>query len=65
MFNSSSGHLSHSSQIILMASSILTSVTNFLYVIPMVGIAFHYFNLVERKEGTGLMNRIDELNNSL
>ncbi len=65
MFNSSSGHLSNSSQIILMASSILTSVTNFLYTIPMIGIAFHYFNLVERKEGTGLMNRIDELNSGL
>lgn len=65
VFNSASGSLSHSSQIILMATSILTAVTNFLYTIPMIGIAFHYFNLLERKEGTGLMGRIDELNSGL
>lgn len=61
MFNSASGHLSKNSQIIILISSIVTSVTTFLYAIPMVGIAFHYFNLVERKEGTGLLNRIDEM----
>ena len=65
MFNSGSGHLSKVAQIILMASSIITAITTFLYAIPMTGIAFHYFNLVERKEGTGLMNRIDELGNGL
>lgn len=32
-----------------------------LYVIPLVGISFQYFNLVERKESRGLMSKIDTL----
>ena len=27
--------------------------------VPIIGIAFQYFNLVERKESTGLMQKID------
>lgn len=30
-----------------------------LMIIPVIGIAFQYFNLVERKESTGLMQKID------
>ena len=32
-----------------------------LYTLPNVGIAFQYFNLVERKEARGLMNQIDTI----
>jgi hypothetical protein len=32
-----------------------------LYALPNVGIAFQYFNLVERKEARGLMNQIETL----
>jgi hypothetical protein len=32
-----------------------------LYVIPLVGISFQYFNLVELKESRGLMSKIDTI----
>lgn len=33
----------------------------FVQAIPAVAVAFHYFNLVERKEAVGLMERIDDV----
>jgi hypothetical protein len=35
-----------------------------LYSLPYVGIAFQYFNLVERKEATGLISQIDSIGQS-
>lgn len=35
-----------------------------LYALPIVGIAFQYFNLVERKEARGLMSRIETIGQS-
>lgn len=47
------GSMTKSSQIALMVTSVISSVNYFLYAIPMIGMAFHYFNLVQRKEGIG------------
>jgi hypothetical protein len=51
-----SGALTKSSQIILIVSSIISSVNYFLYSIPMITVAFHYFNLMQRKEGIGYID---------
>ena len=44
---------------------ILTSATaffsSFIYFVMMVFTGFHYFSLTEKKEGTGLLERIDEI----
>ena len=35
--------------------------SEFIYFVMMVFIGFHYFSLTEKKEGTGLLERIDEI----
>lgn len=35
-----------------------------MQIIPIIGIAFQYFNLVERKESVGLMEKIEDFGNS-
>jgi len=47
------GTLSKSSQIVLIITSVVSSVNYFLYSIPMIAMAFHYFNLVQRKDSIG------------
>jgi len=49
-------------------SSVVATVTSFLsvfglcfYLLPLLTIAFNYFNLVEQKEGTGILNRIGSI----
>lgn len=46
-------------------SLVLTSISiigaNLLYAIPLIAIAFQYFNLVEMKEGAGLMQEIEQM----
>jgi hypothetical protein len=42
-------------------TSILSSLGALLYTISTIAIAFHYYNLVERKEAPGLLAQIDEI----
>ncbi|TRX61225.1 hypothetical protein FNH22_03990 [Fulvivirga sp. M361] len=52
-------------QIIGAASLLLYLVTSYLlYCIPLIAIAFQYFNLVERKESRGLMAKIESFGTS-
>lgn len=52
------------SNIILIILSIIASFGNLFYAIVVTGTVFHYFNMVERKEATGLMDRIDSIDES-
>jgi hypothetical protein len=52
---SSTGH------IIFTITSVISSLNLLLYMISVVGISFHYYNLVERKEATSLLERIDTI----
>ena len=47
------------SRVLLAIGSLLSTLTYFGYTIPLVAGAFLYFNLIERKEGTGLFADID------
>jgi hypothetical protein len=49
------------SRIIYMLTSIITSLSVLLYAINIIVVAFHYFNMVERKEAPGLLQKIDEI----
>ncbi len=42
-------------------SSIISSLSVLLYSISTIAIAFHYYNLVERKEAPGLLQQIEEI----
>ena len=42
-------------------TSIISSLGALLYIISTIAIAFHYYNLVERKEAPGLLAQIDEI----
>lgn len=51
--------------------SVVGIVTSFLnifgycfYVIPLLGIAFNYFSLAEKRDGVGILNRIDSIGQS-
>ena len=52
---SSTGH------IIFTITSIISSLNLLLYMISVIGISFHYYNLVERKEAPSLLERIDTI----
>jgi hypothetical protein len=45
----------------VVTSSFYTIGLTFTYTIPLMAIAFQYFNLVERKEGTGMRQLVDSL----
>lgn len=49
------------SEITLIIGSIISSFGIIFYVISIIGISFHYFNLVEQKDAPGLMKKIEEL----
>ncbi len=42
-------------------TSIIGSVSYFFYAIVLIGISLHYFSLVEKKEATGLMEKLETL----
>lgn len=44
----------------LVYSAFVQVLTNVLYIIPVTALAFQYYNLVERNEGTGLMQEIED-----
>jgi len=53
------------SSLSLIVTGLIASVgTTLLYSVPLVASAFQYYSLVERKERTGLMERIDALDES-
>ncbi len=58
-YQSSSG--SSPSNVLFIITSIISSFGLIFYSISVVGIAFQYFNLVERREATGLMAKIDTI----
>ena len=50
------------SEVIVMITSIVYMFSIFFYTIGIIGITFHYFNLVEQKEARGLMQKLDTIN---
>ena len=42
-------------------TSIIASISYFFYVIVLIGISLHYFSLVEKKEATGLMEKLETI----
>lgn len=48
-------------RILYILTSIISSLGALLYTISTIAIAFHYYNLVERKEAPGLLEQIDEI----
>jgi len=50
-----------SGNIIFIITSIIASLNFLLYAISVVGITFHYYNLVERKEAPSLLEKIDSI----
>jgi hypothetical protein len=54
--------MSDGNNIFLIAATVLsTTGTQLLYGISLVGLCFQYFNLVEEKDATGLLSRIDSI----
>ncbi|HSP88224.1 MAG TPA: hypothetical protein VLN45_08820 [Ignavibacteriaceae bacterium] len=60
-FSTMSGGKSDVSEIIIMIASIFASFSLFFYIIMFIGLAFHYFNLVEQKEAVGLLQKIESI----
>jgi len=46
---------------LIIATIISTAGTQLLYTVSLVGLCFQYFNLVEEKDDTGLLSRIDSI----
>ena len=42
-------------------TSIIASISYFFYAIVLIGISLHYFSLVEKKEATGLMEKLETI----
>jgi len=49
------------SEILFIITTIVSSISLIFYSISLIGVAFQYFNLVERKEAPGLMAKIDSI----
>jgi hypothetical protein len=61
-FNSIDGNgMNSTSEIIFIVTTIIASFNFLFYSISFVGIAFHYFSLVEQKEAKGLLNKIESI----
>ena len=61
-FNSVDGNGTDSfTEIILIVTTIISTLNFIFYAISLVGIAFHYFSLVEQKEAKGLLDKIDSI----
>jgi hypothetical protein len=61
-FNSVDGNGTDSfTEIILIVTTIISTMNFIFYAISLVGIAFHYFSLVEQKEAKGLLEKIDSI----
>jgi hypothetical protein len=42
-------------------TSIIASISYLFYAIVLIGISLHYFSLVEKKEATGLMEKLETI----
>ncbi|MBK7630104.1 MAG: hypothetical protein IPJ23_05295 [Ignavibacteriales bacterium] len=61
-FNSIDGNgMNSTTEIIFIITTIIASLNFLFYSISFVGIAFHYFSLVEQKEAKGLLNKIESI----
>ncbi len=61
-FNSVDGNGTDSvTEIILIVTSIISTLNFVFYAISFIGIAFHYFSLVEQKEAKGLLDKIESI----
>ncbi|MEO8232210.1 MAG: hypothetical protein ABI638_07995 [Ignavibacteriota bacterium] len=61
-FNSFDGSgMNSTTEIIFIVTTIISSFSFLFYSISFVGIAFHYFSLVEQKEAKGLLNKIESI----
>jgi hypothetical protein len=61
-FNSADGNGTDSlTEIILIVTTIISTLNFVFYAIILIGIAFHYFSLVEQKEAKGLLDKIDSI----
>ena len=50
------------SEIYVIITSLFYMISFFFYTIGIIGIIFHYFNLVEQKEARGLMQKLNNIN---
>jgi len=48
-------------KILFMIAGIISLISLILYMINIVAITFHYYNLVERKEAPGLFEQLDDI----
>ncbi|HVO75935.1 MAG TPA: hypothetical protein VMT35_18065 [Ignavibacteriaceae bacterium] len=46
---------------LLIITSIISSISYIFYCIPVIGITFHYFSLVEKKEAVGLLQKLETI----
>ena len=61
-FNSAEGNAtSRTTEIIFIVTTIISSLNFIFYSISLIGIAFHYFSLVEQKEAKGLLDKIESI----
>lgn len=61
-FNSAEGNATSSTtEIIFIVTTIISSLNFIFYSISLIGIAFHYFSLVEQKEAKGLLDKIESI----
>jgi hypothetical protein len=61
-FNSAEGNGTNSTtEIIFIVTTIISSLNFIFYSISLIGIAFHYFSLVEQKEAKGLLDKIESI----
>jgi len=61
-FNSAEGNAtSGTTEIIFIVTTIISSLNFIFYSISLIGIAFHYFSLVEQKEAKGLLDKIESI----
>ena len=60
MLHMRNGQMSFNSTLMII-TSIIASASYFFYAIVLIGISFHYFSLVEKKEATGLMEKLETI----
>ncbi len=62
MFNAAESGASGFSNLLIMMMSLFTTLSYFLSVIFPIAVGLHYYNLVERKDATGLQERVARIN---
>lgn len=49
------------SSIFMIITSLISSISYFFYAIAIIGISFHYYSLIEKKEAVGLLKKLDSI----